>query len=314
MRRESGSPSDTLPAAPPGVAIAPRLVRACFAADVMALKPGNVSRYAAGHGMRAEDFLRSGTVVSPILCERARSVGERILRAVQATMRQVGCNTNLGMLLLFAPLIRAAEEAPAGGLAGLRQALAKVLADLRGAEGERIFRAIREARPGGLGSSRRYDVRSASGHELLEAMRHARRRDRIALQYVSGYEDIFSSGIPCFSKALARYGDVEWALTMCYIEFLCSFADSHVCRRHGRAAAEALCGKALRMRQALLAREDPRDCLPALLQLDGELKGARINPGTSADLAAASLLAWRLVHGDGALPQDTGNDNCHGGK
>ena len=57
-----------------------------------------------------------------------------------------------------------------------------------------MFAAIALANPGGLGESRRHDVRRPPRVTLLTAMAEARRRDRIADQYAGAYQDVFGSG------------------------------------------------------------------------------------------------------------------------
>ncbi len=267
-------------------------MRACFELEMKALKPGNVSHYAAGHGMNAADFLLSARLVSPILCDASLSVGERVFQAVRLTQSQVGCNTNLGLLLLCAPLLAAA--ALRGRLRCLRLRLCAVLRALSARDGERIFAAIRLAHPGGLGSSRRYDVRCESGTELLAAMHYARCRDRIALQYVSVFDDIFSLGVPWVAHFRAGEESMEWVLALCYISFLCAFPDSHVVRKHGKTAAERVCREARMVRQRLVGADAVSDRVADLLRFDSQLKQDGFNPGTSADLAVASLLACRL--------------------
>ena len=79
-------------------------------AELEALKPGNVHRFEAGHGMTVEDFETSADISAPFLCARGAGVGARVLRAVSATRKAVGQNTNLGILLLCAPLATAAER------------------------------------------------------------------------------------------------------------------------------------------------------------------------------------------------------------
>src|SRR5690242_14660894 len=78
--------------------------------ELRALKPGNVHDFAAGHGMTVDDFAASAEVSAGPLCRPGASVGERILGAIRATRERVGCNTNLGIVLLAAPLVAAAEH------------------------------------------------------------------------------------------------------------------------------------------------------------------------------------------------------------
>ena len=64
-------------------------------AEIEALKPGNVHRFADGHRMTAGQFLESAEVSAPLVSEPHASVGRRILGAVTATRERVGTNTNL---------------------------------------------------------------------------------------------------------------------------------------------------------------------------------------------------------------------------
>ena len=100
--------------------------------EVRAFKPGNVSVCAPVHQMEASHFLRSAAAAAGPLARPGATVGERIEAAIDATWRVVSCNTNLGIVLLMAPLLRAAESLPApASLSQLRRALAHELARLR---------------------------------------------------------------------------------------------------------------------------------------------------------------------------------------
>ncbi|MEM7304951.1 MAG: triphosphoribosyl-dephospho-CoA synthase, partial [Pseudomonadota bacterium] len=78
--------------------------------ELQAIKPGNVGLHANGHGMTVEQFELSASASAPQLFQSNATVGERILHAVQATRESVGDNTNLGIILLIAPLAQALIE------------------------------------------------------------------------------------------------------------------------------------------------------------------------------------------------------------
>ena len=80
--------------------------RACEI-ELQAFKPGNVSVYSPAHDMTVEDFIRSAAVSADSVSNPAYSLGEKIYYAVKATREAVGCNTNLGIVLLAAPLMQA---------------------------------------------------------------------------------------------------------------------------------------------------------------------------------------------------------------
>ncbi len=264
--------------------------------DVLALKPGNVGVHAGGHGMQPLDFLRSARAAAPAVAAAVGTVGERIHAAVAATRAAVGVNTNLGIILLAAPLAHAALHVHAAlTKSALQASLARVLAGLTLADAQLAFQAIRLANPGGLGEASRHDVRAPAQVGLLEAMREAANRDSIARQYVSGYVDVLDAGLERLAAARAGGHDRRWAATEVYLEFLCRYPDSHVARKFGAAEAEALQQEARLQAQAA---HRSGATLATRLQLqawDTALKARALNPGTSADLTVATLFADGLL-------------------
>ncbi|HEX4584470.1 MAG TPA: triphosphoribosyl-dephospho-CoA synthase [Burkholderiaceae bacterium] len=258
--------------------------------DVIALKPGNVRLGTAAHGMQADDFLRSAQACAPALARRGASVGQRILEAIRATQRVVRCNTNLGIVLLAAPLFGAAQ---AGG--DLRLGVAHQLATLDRSEAELVYQAIRLARPGGMGTSARHDLAQEPQVSLLEAMREAQGRDSIARLYVQGFGDLFDLGLPQWDDALARFGNESWAATHLYLVYLSTWRDSLIERKFGTATAQAVLERARQLHSQSSSYSDFGDIKTRLLAWDEELRSAGVNPGTSADLTVATVFAAKLT-------------------
>lgn len=259
--------------------------------DVRAFKPGNVSFASPGHGMTATLFLRSAKAVAIPLTRDGATVGERILDSVTATRAAVRCNTNLGIILLLALMVQAAlSHMPA---TALRSRLEPVLRGLSVDDAERAFAAIRLAAPGGLGESAQHDVRGPASADLGTVMQQAAGRDRIARQYVTGYEDIFGFGVPLAELALCRHADEDWAAVDVFLGLLGQWPDTHIVRKHGLEVAEAVCVEARRIR-AKFAATSPEAAMPLLLEFDASLKNRGINPGTSADLTVTVFVAVRL--------------------
>jgi triphosphoribosyl-dephospho-CoA synthase len=275
--------------------IAAAFLEAC-GAELDAPKPGNVHVFAAGRDLTIHEFLRSAEAAAAPIATPGAPVGTRIDAAVAATFRAVGTNTNLGIILLCAPLAAAAELAlaspPASG--GLRPALSAVLDRLDIADAELAFGAIRRMSPAGLGRAADHDVFSPASVTLRQAMAAAAERDRIAHQYVAGFADIFEIGEPVLVAGLRRWSDPAWATLAAYLAFLSAYPDTHILRKHGAAAAAEVRLEAERFRERLAAAEAPAALLPELLAWDAALKGAARNPGTSADLTVASLFTLRL--------------------
>jgi triphosphoribosyl-dephospho-CoA synthase len=258
--------------------------------DVTALKPGNVRVGIAAHGMDADDFVRSAHASAPALGEPGTSVGQRVLGAIEGTTRVVRCNTNLGIVLLAAPLFCAAEEE-----GDLRAAVARRLAGLDRRDAVLVYQAIRLARPGGMGVHPRHDVHSEPQVSLLEAMREAQDRDSIARQYAQGFGDVFDLGLAQWHEAMARFGNESQAATQVYLVYLSTWRDSLIERKFGTATAQAVSERARELRSELFSSRRFNDIEPRLLAWDEELRTAGLNPGTSADLTVATAFAAKLT-------------------
>ena len=288
--------------------VADAVWRACIE-ELEAPKPGNVSFASGGHGMEAEDFVTSARCTAEVLGTPGLSLGERILGSIEATRAAVGCNTNLGIVLLCAPLAQAALEGVPER--PLRTRLTEVLSAAGVDDTERVFAAIRLAAPAGLGASNRHDVRSSADAPLLAVMREAEDRDRVARQYARCFEDVFDLGLPALARSRAHWPGVQ-AVVALYLAFLARFKDSHIERKLGTVAAEGVRREALRLVEGLESSKSPEMNVEELAHFDRNLKRRGINPGTSADLTVATLLAGNLLHGRGESrrgPLSAGRDS-----
>jgi triphosphoribosyl-dephospho-CoA synthase len=270
--------------------IAAAFKQACLD-ELSALKPGNVHIYADGHGMVVQDFIKSAEVASAVIAQPYLSVGQRIQAAVEATWQAVGCNTNLGIILLAAPIIQAAfSDIPDD----LRSRLQSVLNELTVDDAKLAYQAIQRASPAGLGRSEYHDVSLEPTVSLLAGMQEAQQRDLIARQYANGYADIFEFGISRYHQTLTRWERPGWATTSLYLGYLAQFNDSHIARKYSDEVADSVRQEAGVHDLALLALENPKPYLRELLQFDVKLKERGLNPGTSADMTVGSLLAIAL--------------------
>lgn len=271
--------------------------------EATARKPGNVHPGRSFADTSYTDFVLSAAAIAPAL-DRAsrRPLGRTILDAVRATRALTGKNTNLGIVLLLAPLAALAGRAPArrmlGALASrapraarrrLRRALRALLARSTRRDAELAYEAIRIARPAGLGAVPRGDVRGAPAGTLLEMMRLASRRDLVARQYANGYREALEEGLPALARALWAGRTLEEAVVLSFLEILARHEDSLIARKCGRRVA----AEASRRARAVLASGWPQGTAArrSLRTLDRWLRarGNQRNPGTSADLTAAVL-------------------------
>jgi triphosphoribosyl-dephospho-CoA synthase len=261
--------------------------------EVRAPKPGNVGPGRERAGLAYLDFIVSAAILERTFrrgLARWR-VGRLVHETIAGSRKQVGTNTHLGIVLLLAPIAKAAlrrEREP------LRARLRRVLDDLDREDARRAYAAIRLARPGGLGRVPRQDVRRPPTVTLLEAMRLAAARDAVAREYATGFDATFGIGLPAIERARGRGARLVQATVIAFLEVLAAHPDTLVERRHGRSAARRLSRAAA---QALAAGGPLRPEGRRLLErLDRRLRGAKppINPGATADVVAASLFVWLL--------------------
>jgi triphosphoribosyl-dephospho-CoA synthase len=261
--------------------------RACEI-ELQAFKPGNVSVYSPAHDMTVEDFILSAAVSADSVSNPAYSLGEKIYYAVKATRDAVGCNTNLGIILLAAPLMQAYCQRQMGQ--SLRDSLQVVLANTTLQDAEWAFKAITLAAPGGLGKSEQQDVNQAPEVTLLEAMQIASLKDRIALQYTNGFKDIFDFSVLQYNRAFVLSGESSWSALSVFAELLAKFPDSHIERKFGSQYSEWIAAEMATLCEALNNAGTLDELVPMLHRLDQTFKAKRINPGTTADLTVATLL------------------------
>ena len=265
---------------------------ACLA-ELTALKPGNVHDYAAGHRMTSADFETSARVSAPAIAAPDLTVGERILDSAAPDAR---CCVQQHQPRHPAALRSIVSScAPIGRPSDLRRELRAVLEALTIDDAANAYEAISLANPGGLGESPRHDVREPARVTLLEAMRIASDRDRLAAQYVTDFADVFGLGLDRLTAGRQRWREPEWAISSAYLSFLGAFPDSHIQRKFGLETAEAVMLEARRFDTQLSKTADPRVMLSDLRTFDSALKDKEINPGTSADLTVATLFVSNLL-------------------
>src|SRR5438067_995880 len=124
---------------PPSIGLCAQI--ACIL-DVVSYKPGNVNLASASRDLTAFEILSSAAAIAPVL-EQAplRRVGDTILDCIRETRKVTSTNTNLGIVLLLAPLATAQPHVD------LRGGVMRLLMRLDVADARAAYEAIRLARP-----------------------------------------------------------------------------------------------------------------------------------------------------------------------
>lgn len=260
-------------------------VRVACELEVNAPKLGNVHPKAAFDDCDHVAFIKAAAQIAPVLgsSDPSLTLGDRVLESVKRTRRVTEANVNLGIILLIAPLAMADD----------RQGVASVIRALSPADGSKVFEAIRLASPGGMKHEEvpsNQDVLTTQDApiDLVNAMSQAAHRDRIALQYASSFYDFFEHLLPVVDAQLTQARSVHDAIVNAQLHLMSREVDSLILRKCGPEIAEEARARAA----ACIANDsvEQRQQFDAWLRADGN----RRNPGTTADLLAASLY-WLLM-------------------
>jgi triphosphoribosyl-dephospho-CoA synthase len=263
---------------------------ACLA-EVIAPKPGNVHPGHAFHDTTWRDFASSAEIIAPILsATKAGAIGTAVLDAVTAVQSRVSRNTNLGIILLLAPLCAVPAEKR------VKHDITEILKQIDLTQTEQVFRAIALANPGGLGEASAEDVHAAPSLPLVEVMALARDRDLIARQYATNYADVL-----LWAECLREFdfSPAQWqnSIIELQLRILIDYPDSLILRKCGRESAQQASFFALRINMnGGTSTPEGRALLQefsAWLSADGN----RRNPGTTADLIAATLFVAQRDYG-----------------
>jgi triphosphoribosyl-dephospho-CoA synthase len=253
--------------------------------EVTSPKPGNVHRGADFEDVTHVDFVHSAVVLGPVIDRTAElGVGRAVLEAVRATQEAVATNTNLGTLLLIAPLAAVPD--------GVRHAegIARVLRELTFDDTRHVYEAIRISSAGGLGRAEEADVfeEPPAKLSLVDAMRMASERDLVARQYCNDFADVLGMTV-WVEEGVARGWSRDTAIVHAHIRQLAKESDSLILRKCGPQVAEQARAMAGRVLDAGLPGDDEYE--RGLEDFDFWLRadGHRRNPGTTADLIAAAL-------------------------
>ena len=253
--------------------------------EATAPKVGNVHRGADFADTTFTDFAVSSVAIAPAMQDAVQSgVGKAVLAAVTATRAVVSTNTNLGMVLLIAPLAAVPPSEPLTS-----DTVGQVLKKLSAVDAAAVYEAIRLARPGGLGTAKSLDVHEQAPPDLLTAMQLAAERDLVARQYVDNFQLVFESALPALLAGRVAGLSLTDAIVHTHLRLIAEHGDSLIARKCGAEVSQ----RAATIAAQVLAAGPPgnEDYYAALADFDFWLRSDnnRRNPGTTADLLAVTL-------------------------
>ena len=265
-------------------------------------KPGNVHRTRDYDDMVFEDFVISGIVIGDTIREACSDVdvenpllGKYILQAVAETDRWINNNTNLGIVMMTTPIAVAA--AISDNFDEIRPNVVKLMANTSVDDACDLYDAINIADAGGMGDQDEYDVASDNAKQELrdnnqtmyDVLKISAPWDMLAREMTSDMPAVFELGYPTYHE-LKEEKSLNDACVLTFLTILSQVPDTLISRKYG--SDEAL--KISMMTRDLLKLKDSDDFIERLQEFDDYLYDNAYNPGTTADLTAASIFVSNL--------------------
>ena len=265
-------------------------------------KPGNVHRTRDYSDMVFEDFVISGIVIGDTIREACTDVdvenpklGKYILQAVAETDKWIKNNTNLGIVMMTTPIAVAA--AISDSFDEIRDNVKLLMGNTSVDDACDLYDAINIADAGGMGDQDEYDVASdnaknelrENNQTMYDVLKISAPWDMLAREMTSDMPAVFEIGYPTYHKLVQEKSKNE-ACVLTFLTILSQVPDTLISRKYG--SDEAL--KISMMTRDLLNLKDASDFGDRLKEFDDFLFENKYNPGTTADLTAASIFVSYL--------------------
>jgi len=275
-------------------------------------KPGNVHRTRNFPDMVFEDFLLSGIAIGKTMEKAAArgfkyqhrsenwdkiGLGELILDAVTETDRWVANNTNLGIVMLLTPISVAAGMFE--DVTSFRERIDQIMRSTTSEDAVNLYRAINIADAGGMGQQDDLDVAVESSLQKLRdenvnmfsVLEMSSAWDKLSYELTHKMPVTFEIGYPTFKKIKSKY-ETNQATVQTFLTILSQVPDTLISRKFGDHKAEEVKTRAktiLEKGGILTSR-----AVSLVEKFDHELIDNGLNPGTTADFTASSIMVAYL--------------------
>jgi len=292
--------------------------------EVSANKPGNVNLTVGFEGTRVEHFLASAVAAAPSFEEAAKqgiAIAQGKLKTDQAgighsikncvadiTAWQTGGNTLLGTVMLFVPLAVAAGMTPLKGKEGfdlpkLRANLKLAVESTTAQDAVNVYDAIAIAKPSGLNDAPDLSVSDANSKarlikedvSLFKVFQIAEGYDDICYEWVNNYPTTFDIAYPYLMNHLkGENKGLITAIVHTFLKVLSERPDTFISRKVGLTEARKVSAEAANVLR--LGGVETPEGRESIILFDKKLRerGNNYNPGTTADITAATLALCTL--------------------
>jgi triphosphoribosyl-dephospho-CoA synthase len=273
-------------------------------------KPGNVHRTRDFPDMVFEDFLISGVVIGDIMKRAANlglkhcpdslekiEIGKLIKEAVEETDKWVANNTNLGIIMLLTPLSAAAGMS--NDIIELQDNLDNIMRATTPYDAANLYDAINIADAGGMGEKDELDVGSDDaksrlidkGINMYDVLDLSAQWDMLAYELTKAMPITFEIGYPTFN-GVKQTSTINNATVQSFLTILSIYPDTLIARKYDIETAQKVSEDArLIIAEGGILTDKGVEMIN---DFDKDLIRQKLNPGTTADLTASSVMVALL--------------------
>ncbi|WP_456375313.1 triphosphoribosyl-dephospho-CoA synthase [Methanocaldococcus sp.] len=266
--------------------------------EVSSFKPGNVHRNRDYRDIKYHHFINSGIAFGNVVYEASqddKNVGLYIKKAVIESRKWSPTNANLGIIMLHIPIAMASGKLDNFNKNELKKNLKKIAENTTVEDAINVYDAINIAMAYVDKPKKGPDVSSKdakrelieNGLTLLDVYKISAEWDNISKEWVDNFKISFE-GYELLKKYYKELNNINLAVTKTFLNILAEYPDTLIARKKGFETAL----KVSKMAKDVLKNFNEEK----VKEFDNYLskEDNKLNPGTTADLIASSLMIFIL--------------------
>ena len=266
--------------------------------EVSSFKPGNVHRNKDYDDIKYHHFLNSGVAFGDIIYKASkdpRNIGQYIKLAVIESKKWSPSNANLGIIMLHTPIATTTGQMEEFNINTLKKEIKNTVKNTTTDDAIAVYDAIEIAMPNINPPKEGPDAQKNDAKQelreknltLYDVFKISSSWDSISYEWTKGFNISFE-GYYLLNKYYKQYNNINLATTKTFLNILSNHPDTLIARKKDENTSKMVSNKA----KEVLNNFNEE----SLLKFDKFLsnEGNKLNPGTTADLIASSLMIFLL--------------------
>jgi triphosphoribosyl-dephospho-CoA synthase len=266
--------------------------------EVSSFKPGNVHRNKDYDDIKYHHFLNSGVAFGDIIYKASKdpqNIGQYIKLAVIESKKWSPSNANLGIIMLHTPIATTTGQMEEFNINTLKKEIKNTVKNTTTDDAIAVYDAIEIAMPNINPPKEGPDAQKNDAKQelreknltLYDVFKISSSWDSISYEWTKGFNISFE-GYYLLNKYYKQYNNINLATTKTFLNILSNHPDTLIARKKDENTSKMVSDKA----KEVLNNFNEE----SLLKFDKFLsnEGNKLNPGTTADLIASSLMIFLL--------------------